>query len=246
MENQAKAILKRDGNIGILLINNPPENYLEHPEFIRVDEFKKFVGDDIKALVIAGTGRHFSAGADLKAMKKQIEEINLFQKELEKGNDLLNFIDVLNIPVIAAISGICFGAGLEIALACDMRIAEENALFSFPEVNQDLMPGLGGMRRLTELAGHSTALELVINGDMISARKANDLKIVDELVQKKTAFTHSLEMAKKMTSDRPLPVINSIMKSIHFAKTHSREESIRNDAKLFCTLALKAFQGNNE
>lgn len=244
MESESKTILKRDGDIGILLIHNPPENYLEHPDFIGINELKSFVETGIKALVVAGTGRHFCAGADLKIMKKQIEKINVFQQELEKGNELLNAIDDLEIPVIAAISGICFGAGLETALASDIRIADENALFSFPEVNHDLMPGMGGIKRLAEIAGHATALEMVMNGDMISAEKAFNLKIIDALVPKKKALSSSLELAKKTAANRPVYVINSIMKSINFAKTHSREESVKNDAELFSALALKTFQEN--
>jgi len=246
MKSQVKTILKREGDIGILMINSPPENYLEHPEFIGIEEFKSFIETGIKALIINGTGRHFSGGADLKMMKEQIENINNFQRELEKGNELLNIIDDLEVPVIAAISGICFGAGLEIVLACDIRIAEENALFSFPEINHDLLPGLGGVRRLKELTGHAVALEMVLNGDMINAKTALKLKIIDELVSRKGAFSQSLELATKMIANRPLPVINSIMKSVNFAKFHTREESVKQDAELFSVLALEAFKSDNQ
>jgi enoyl-CoA hydratase/carnithine racemase len=244
MESQAKTILKREGDIGILLLNNPPENYLIHPEFIGIGELKSFVDSGIKALIIAGTGRHFSAGANLNAMKAQIEKVNVFQHELEKGNELLNYIDDLNIPVIAAISGVCFGAGLEIALACDIRIAEEKALFAFPEVNQDLFPGLGGIRRLLELTGKSSTLELVLNGDMITAQKAYDLKVIDEIVPKKEAYDRSFSFAQKLTNNRSLHVINAVMQSIQFGKFHKPEETTKNDAALFSSLALKSFIKN--
>lgn len=237
-------VIKRKGDVGILLINNPPENYLQHPEFIGLDKLRTFVGTGIKALIISGTGRHFSAGADLKLMRQQIEKINVFQNDLEKGNELLNFIDDLNIPVFAAISGVCFGAGLEIALASDIRVSEKNALFSFPEVNQELMPGMGGIRRMVNLIGSAGAIELVTKGDMIDAEKARQLKIIDRLFPGKVAFDQALDLAEKMTKNRPLQVINSIMESIRFAKTHSREESVKHDAKLFGKLALKAFHHN--
>ncbi len=88
--------------------------------------------------MIEGKSRHFSAGADLEVLKRQLNDQKAFQDQLIKGNLLLDYIDKLEIPVIAAISGICFGAGFEIALASDIRIAEENAFFAFPEVNHGL------------------------------------------------------------------------------------------------------------
>jgi enoyl-CoA hydratase/carnithine racemase len=160
---------------------------------------------------------------------------------MEKGNRLLNYLDELEIPVIAAISGVCFGAGLEIALACDIRICEENALFAFPEANHDLFPGLGGSRRLAELTGKSTALELVLNGDMINAEKALELIIVDEVVEKKQALNHAIGLARKLTNNRSLDVIKAVMQSVNNSKVMTIEEVIKNDAQAFSKLARKSF-----
>ena len=236
--------MKRDGDIGLLEITNPPQNYLEQPDFIEIDKLKEFVGTGIKALVIAGSGRHFSAGADIDSIKEQIKDINVFREQMEKGNYLLNYLDELEIPVIAAISGVCFGAGIEIALACDIRICDENALFAFPEINHNLFPGLGGTRRLAKLTDKSIALELVLNGDMINAEKAFELHIVGEVVEKKQALNYSLELAKKMTSNRPLDVINAVMQSINNSKTMEMDEVIKEDANTFGNLALKSLGRN--
>ena len=236
--------MRREGNIGLLEIHNPPENFLEKPEFIELEKLQEFVESGIKVLVVSGTGRNFSAGADLESLKKQITNINIFKEQLTQANHLLNYISTLEIPVIAAISGVCFGAGLEIALACDIRICDENALFAFPEINHDLIPGLGGTKRLLELTGKSTAIELVLQGDMINAEKALHLRIVDKRVEKKQAIKHSMELAKKMTENRPLQVINAVMKSIRNSKIMNIDEVIKEDAKVFSNLAVDALRND--
>ena len=240
MKSEHKTIFKRDGDVGLLEINNPPQNYLEQPEFVKLDELKKLVRTKIKALVVSGTGRHFSAGADIELIKKQIKDVNAFQEQMENGNRLLNYIDDLEIPVFAAISGVCFGAGLEIALACDIRICDESALFAFPEVNHDLFPGLGGVSRLIELTGKSVALELVLEGDMINAKKASELQIVDKVVKKKQALDYSIGLAKKIANNRSLNVINAVMKSIHNSEKMNMDEVVKNDAEMFSKLALES------
>jgi len=246
MNNTPKIILKREKDVGWLQINNPPENYLEQPDFIQLDILKEFVNSGIKVLVIEGAGRHFSAGADLKKLKAQIKDRKAFQDQLMRGNKLLNYIDELEIPVIAAISGVCFGAGLEIALACDIRISDENTLFAFPEVQHDLFPGLGGTKRLAELTGLSSAIELVLSGDMINAEKAMELHIVDQMVEGKRALNYAVDLAHKITNNRPLKVIQAVMKSVNDSKNLSSNELIRNDTEMFIELALESMNRKND
>ncbi|NOX86806.1 MAG: enoyl-CoA hydratase/isomerase family protein [Chlorobi bacterium] len=242
MNSRPKIVLKREGETGVILLNNPPENYIEQPGFIDIEELQKFVGNGIKALVIGGAGRHFSAGAGREAMKESIKDINRFHTQLIEGNRLLNYIDELDIPVIAAISGVCFGAGLEIALACDIRICEENSLFAFPEINHKLFPGLGGTQRLAELTGKATAMELVLGGDMIAASKAKELGIIDEVIPKRKAIEHAVNMAGKLTENRPLKVINAVMQSISNYEKLTVEEAMKKEADMFAKLAQKAFE----
>lgn len=246
MNRTPRIILKREKDVGWLQINNPPENYLEQPEFIEIDELKKFIETGIKALLIEGVGRHFSGGADLEKLKDQIKDRKAFQDQLIKGNNLLNYIDELEIPVIAAISGVCFGAGLEIALACDIRICDENALFAFPEVHQDLFPGLGGAKRLAELTSVSAALELALSGDMINTEKALELQLIDILVKKNEARKCAVDLARKITDNRPLKVIRAVMRSINNIALMSFDEQIRCDAEMFVELAFESMNKNND
>ncbi|MCB2208086.1 MAG: enoyl-CoA hydratase/isomerase family protein [Bacteroidetes bacterium] len=246
MNNTPRIILKREKDVGWLQINNPPENYLEQPDFIEIEELKNFIETGIKALVIEGVGRHFSAGADLEKLKEQIKDRKAFQDQLMKGNNLLNYIDELEIPVIAAISGVCFGAGLEIALACDIRICDENVLFAFPEVNHDVFPGLGGAKRLAELTGVSAALELTLSGDMINAEKALELQIIDTLVKKNEAKEYAVDLAGKITDNRPLKVIRAVMSSVNNSASMRVDEQIKCDTEMFVELALESMNKNND
>lgn len=246
MNKTPRIILKREKDVGWLQINNPPENYLEQPDFIEIKELNNFIETGIKALVIEGSGRHFSAGADLEKLNEQIKDRKAFQDQLMKGNNLLNYIDELEIPVIAAISGVCFGAGLEIALACDIRICDENALFAFPEVNHDLFPGLGGVKRLVELTGMSAALELVLLGDMINAENAMELHIADAVVKKNEAKLFAVDLARKMTENRSLKVIHSVMRSVNNSKIMSADELIKHDTEMFAELAIESMNKNND
>lgn len=241
MSGKQEIILRKDGDIGILEINNPTQNYLEQPDFIDAGTLLNFVDSGIKALVITGVGRNFSVGANLESIKEQIKDIRQFQDQLVKGNQLLNIIDELEIPVLAAISGVCFGAGLEIALACDIRYCNEKALFAFPEVNHELMPGLGGAKRMVDLAGKSVTMELLLGGDMINAEKALELGLTDVVVKKNQILEFSILKAKSLTDGRPLKVINAIMKSIYNAENLPTEEVIKEDAKLFTKLAIDTF-----
>lgn len=236
---------KREGDIGVLLLNNPPQNYLEEPEFIAIDELRSYVDSEIKALVITGVGRHFSAGAKFESLSEQIGR-NVFGDLLKKGNELLDYIDALKIPTVAVVTGACFGAGLEIALACDIRVCSDEALFAFPEINHELIPGMGGMKRLRDIVGEATSLEIVFKGDIISTELASQFKLVDIVTSRKEVMNYTLSLLQKMTNDRPLKVINSVMKSVNNHHVLGREEAIEKDVELFCELAIDAFDKQEE
>ena len=152
MEKTGQVSLEVDQHIGIIRIDNPPGNYLVRPEFISLETLRHWIEkSQIKGMIISGTGKHFSGGADLETLFSQSGDASILESEITKGIELLHFIEDIEIPVLAAINGICFGGGLEIALACHMRICSRNALFAFPEINHGITPGLGGIKRITEL-----------------------------------------------------------------------------------------------
>lgn len=225
-------------DIGILILENPPQNYLQKPEFIPVPELMEWVeGNHLKALVISGSGRHFSGGAKLDSIFAMAEAGESMEGWMEKGKELLDYLQDLNIPVAAAISGVCFGGGLEIALACHIRICSENALFAFPETNLGLMPGLGGTFRLGERISLQDSLKMILGGDMINADEALSLKVVDTVVKNEEPLLYTFHFLRKITEGRPLKIINYVMQALKNSKRLSAEESMREETRMFCDLA---------
>lgn len=243
MKDQKFRCLDKKGTTGIITLMNSPENRIEEPEFIRREQLYEVLQDkDLKGILIRAAGRHFSAGADLEKLKQLARDEQSLTARISAGKSLISMIESSEIPVVAMISGVCFGAGLEIALACHIRICSENALFAFPEVNYGILPGLGGTVMLSKLIGAGRSAEIILSGDIVNAQKALDYKLADYVVPNSELETFSLNYIKKMTSDRDVDVIRSVMKSIHNAQTLPFEKALEEETKLFCSLALKTMQ----
>jgi enoyl-CoA hydratase/carnithine racemase len=226
-------------DIGIITIDNPPENYLAKPDFVAMEVLEKWTSYDyLRGLLITGTGKQFSGGGKLEHLFSMINAKEDISKKISEGKKVLDYIENLNIPVISAIQGICFGAGLEIALSCHIRICSENALFAFPETNHGLLPGLGGTIRLHELIGFPKSLKMILGGDMINAEDALEMKLVDFIVPKQKLHEFSFNFLLKLTKDRPLEVIHAVMEVLRNARTLTSKESMKKETRLFCELAL--------
>jgi enoyl-CoA hydratase/carnithine racemase len=238
MNNPDAITLQIIDSIGIITLNDPPANYLSVPEFIPVSLFLEFTSDPLlKGLIITGAGKNFSAGGALDAVFGASYSPWKLENLARQGLDLLNIIQDLDIPVIAAINRVCFGGGLEIALACHIRVASENALIAFPEVNQNLMPGLGGTVRLPALTGLAQSMNIILGGDTVNATDAKVLGIVDFIAPRDNAYEYAWSLMKKMTNDRPVKVIRSIMKALKNAAVSTPEEALKAETLLFCSLA---------
>lgn len=229
---------ERQGDIGVLSISNGKKNYLNQPDFIDLNWLKKWSKEEgLKGIIIRGIGRNFSAGADIEKLQELAQDKNVLSNKMNKAKEILDFIEDLNIPVIAAINGVCFGGGLEIALACHIRVASRNALFAFPETNHGLIPGLGGTYRLTQLLGKN-AYEIILNADMINAIEAKKIALVNYVSEQKDSFELASEKLLNMTEDRSVDIINSVMQAINNAKNMNREEALKAETELFCKLAV--------
>lgn len=229
-------------SIGILSIDAPPENRIVNPEFISLELLTEWISDPhLRGLIITGTGRHFSSGADLDGIRNLVTTPAVMLTQMQKGNELLNCIQNIQIPVIAAISGVCFGAGLEIAISCHVRVCTQNSLFAFPESALGIMPGLGGIARLLKFAGVEASMQLLLSGDAIDAEKAKDWGIVDYIVPNKQAKAFSLDYLKKLVTNRPVDVIHSIVQAINNARSLPMSEALKRESVMFCDLAVKRF-----
>lgn len=194
---------KIEDSIGHIILNNPPKNIMGREFF---NEFNKIIRENarfskVEAIILYSSGRHFSAGADLSDLLDPVfhnndDKINEFFFENSK---VCYCLKESEIPFIAAISGVCFGAAFELALSCDFRIATTNALFSFPEVSFNLIPGCGGIQNILPCITSSKAMELILTGQSIDSQMAKSLNIITKIVHKKELLNEAVSFAKKVT-----------------------------------------------
>ena len=158
-----------------------------------------------RAIVVTGAGeRAFVAGADIRAMS--IMEPLEAKRFSEIGHAAMALLDRSPVPTIAAVNGYALGGGCEVALACDIRIAAENAAFGFPEVSLGILPGMGGTQRLPRLIGPALAKELIFTGRRISAEEAREIGLVNRVVAEGEALDVARELAAEISANGPLAV----------------------------------------
>ncbi|HQZ18664.1 MAG TPA: 3-hydroxyacyl-CoA dehydrogenase NAD-binding domain-containing protein, partial [Vicinamibacteria bacterium] len=190
--------LEMRGGVAVLTINHPPVNALGAAvKRALLDHLDAALADDaVNAVVIAGAGKHFSAGADLRE----------FGEAAAKGPLLPDLIDRLEKspkPVVAALHGTVAGGALELALGCHYRIAEDGAELTLPEVALGILPGAGGTARLPRLVGVEAALDLILSGRRVGAPEAAALGLVDEAVARNTAREAAVAFAERVSRRSP-------------------------------------------
>lgn len=198
---------KIESGIGFLELNNPPGNEMT-PEFyqqLKTLTLSNIPESKVKAIIISGTGRHFSSGAELNGLFNEIarKSCNQTRSNSTQPNALASnlktfeIFKTLQIPVIAAIRGVCIGAALELAMFCHFRICAEGAVLGLPESGYGLIPGIGGIQNIVALAGQAKAIELVLNGNTFSAEQALKWNIVDCVVPKKELMDVAIKLASQ-------------------------------------------------
>mgnify|MGYP003647575144 CR=1 FL=1 len=209
MEEFKNLVLSLSDNILIITINR--EKHLNALNIETLEEIKtaiQSVSDDrdIMGVIFTGAGeKAFVAGADISEFSGVNEVTG--RKFSEGGQEAFQMIENCNKPVIAAVNGFALGGGCELAMACHMRVATENARFGQPEVNLGIIPGYGGTQRLTQLIGKGKALELMLTGDMISASEALNYGLVNYVVPTQTELIEkSKEILTKISKKAPLAV----------------------------------------
>jgi enoyl-CoA hydratase len=197
-----------DGMVGVVTLNRPESMNAINLEMRRVlaNTIKAAESDDaVRAIVIRGAGdRAFCAGADIKEFRAA-DSLNAAREAREPPgwNDL---IAACRKPTIAAIQGVCLGGGLEMALACDLRIASQEAIFGLPEVRLGIIPGAGGTQRLPRVVGMGHAMRLILTGDRIDADEAWRIGLVSELVRREDLIRRGVELAQRTAEGGPLAI----------------------------------------
>lgn len=164
-----------------------------------VDRLTTAVDEGARAIVLTGTGKTFASGADLEEMRERtVPE----QREFIAVPRMYEAVEALDRPVIAAINGHALGAGLELALACDVRVAAEDAKLGSPEVRLGLIPGGGATQRLPRLVGLGEAMRLVLTGDAVEAARADEIGLIEEVAG--DALAAAVELAGRMARWSPV------------------------------------------
>src|SRR6059058_4506898 len=159
----------------------------------------------VRVVIFTGTGeKAFIAGADIAELAKH--DAVKGKEYTHRGQSVLNLIENLGKPVIACINGFALGGGCEIAMACTMRLASENAKLGQPEVKLGIIPGYGGTQRLPRLVGKGIAMQLVLSGEMINAQEAHRIGLVNEVVPAGQLIARAETIAQKVIANGPLAV----------------------------------------
>lgn len=193
-----------ENNIGIITITRPDAlNALSNEVFIELANAFELADAniDVYALVITGAGRAFVAGADLKEVHN-IRDGFTGRETALIGQDVMNTLAALPIPTVAAINGFALGGGLELALACDLRVASEGARMGLPETTLGLIPGYGGTQRLPRLIGAGRALDLILTGRHIKADEALQMGLVNRVSE--DALATAKELAALCINNGPI------------------------------------------
>jgi enoyl-CoA hydratase/carnithine racemase len=204
----ANVLYEKKGAIAYVTVNRPKVlNALNTPTWKDLRTAFEDARDDtaVRGVILTGAGnKAFIAGADIS----ELARVTAFEAEQSSrfGQGVLDLIEDLGKPVIAAVNGFALGGGCETAMACTIRIAVETAKFGQPEVKLGLVPGGGGTQRLPRLIGKGRALQLILSGEMISAQEAYRIGLVNEVVPAAELITRAETILNKIASNAPIAV----------------------------------------
>ncbi|MBI2385738.1 MAG: enoyl-CoA hydratase/isomerase family protein [Elusimicrobia bacterium] len=204
----AEVLVEVEGKIGVVSINRP--SALNALSISVMDAVSEALGGfdrdpSIHAMVLAGLPKAFAAGADIAEMK-DITGGAAAEKQLARHLSNWDRIGNLKKPVVAAVSGFALGGGCELAMACDMIVASETAVFGQPEVLIGVMPGAGGTQRLTKAVGKALSMEMNLTGRKLTAREALSLGLVNRVVPVESFLSEAKKLAHTIAAQPPLAV----------------------------------------
>ena len=223
-----------EGGVGVVRLNRPEARNAFNRELVlsmnaALSELEE--DDSVRAVVLTGGDKFFSAGADIKEMTRQTF-VNAYLTDFVSKD--WEVIPKMRKPIIAAVAGFAVGGGCETALCCDFVVADETARFGQPEVAVGTIPGGGGTQRLARLLGKGKAMDLCLTGEVIEAFEAHRLGIVSRLVPPGQAVTHAIEIARKIAGFS-LPVVMMIKESVARAFETTLTEGLRYERRLLWT-----------
>lgn len=243
------ALYERQGHVGLLTVNRPEALNALNSEVVAAlsKQLEEIARSDVRCVVLTGSGgKAFVAGADIAEMK----DINVEQaiEFSNTGNVMMEKLESLPAPVIAAVNGYALGGGCELALACDIRIASEKAVFGLPEVTLGILPGYGGVQRLARLIGLGRAKELAYTARRVQAQEAREIGLVNQVCAPEELMTRCMELAEMIAANAPLGVrsVKEVANgSVGLTLNEARRMEVKSFAHCFGTsdqrMAMQAF-----
>ncbi len=231
-----------ENGICTIIINRPDKmNALNRETVQEIGNAVKEANEshEVFSMIITGEGpKAFAAGADIKEFMGLTKEQGMSMAKA--GQDVFQSIEDSSKPVIAAVNGFALGGGCELAMACHLRIASENAKFGQPEVNLGLIPGYGGTQRLIRYIGRGNALELLMTAEMLNAHKALELGLVNHVVAQESLLAKCVEILNEIKSKSPFAIGAVIKAANSFDETSKGfEAELTEFGKCFASEEIK-------
>jgi enoyl-CoA hydratase len=226
-------LFEEQDRVGLITINRPDKrnalNIKTREEGAALlDELRNDAS--INVVVITGAGdKAFIAGADIGEFAGRTA---MMQRDVMTSRSLFTAIDTFPKPIIAMINGYCLGGGCELALACDIRVASETASFGQPEINLGIIPGGGGTQRLTRLVGEGKAMEMILTGEILDAKSAFQIGLVNHVVPHDELKARTMEIAKRIAEKSPI-ALSLAKEAVKLASRSSLDEGLRREVDLF-------------
>ena len=220
-------------HIARITLHNPPANTLTGSVLKQLDQVLGDIEQDdyVRAVIVTGSGRFFSAGADIHELTRLTSPHAGTEFALQ-GQALFSHVERCDKPIIAAINGICLGGGLELALACHLRIAAAGVTLGLPEIKLALIPGLGGTQRLSRVVGASNAAEMLLTGESMTAEEAVKIGLVGRVVPADQLMGHADSIAS-MIAARGTAAVQAVLHAIRGGLDIPLSEGLVREAELF-------------
>lgn len=225
--------------IATITIDHPPVNAFDRVTMSELAEAidEVLANREVKAVIITGAGQiAFVAGADINELKTVAGSDSVRELSLA-GQAVFNRIERAHKPFIAAINGVCLGGGLELAMACHIRIAGDRVRLGQPEINLGIIPGWGGTQRLSRIVGRAKAIELILTGDAITAQEAYRLNLVNRVVPAGEVLKTARDLARKIVA-KPGLAMAAALQAIDQGLGMPLDQALAHEANLFAQLAL--------
>ena len=196
-------IFSKEEGIATITLNRPPVNSFRYQTYVELQKAAAIIAADeeVRVVIITGSGeKAFCGGADVRAFYELKGSVLNIREYIANAGATIKKIKELEVPVIGAVNGMALGGGLELLLACDFRIAAENATMGQPEINLGIIPGTGGTVELPYIVGVAKAKEIVLLGKIYNAREALEMGLVNKVVPLKSLMDETKALAKELAS----------------------------------------------